>query len=227
MAAPAFGTVGTYLAGFTGTTAAVPVPASVANNDVILVDLYLEVLRTITPPAGFTLLNSAPAATTKQWHYKYWKRATGTDTGTYSFTWTTATYCVGSAMRVTGCITSGSPVDVFDAQINSTFSAVSPAVTVTTTGVDRLLVFSATNYAGGAWTPPTSFTERVDNTAEFTSDTLPQAVAGSSGSVTATCASSDAQTAWLLALLPVSSASALPQRPVMGPSSAVVRASSW
>jgi hypothetical protein len=85
----------------------------------------------------------------------------------------------------------------------------SPAVTVTTTGSDRLLVWSATNWSGGAWTPPTSFTERRDSGDEvMTSADLAQAGAGSSGSITGTCVGNDRRTAFLGALLPVAGSSA-------------------
>lgn len=200
MPAPVFGAVGTALSGTSTTSAAVPVPSGVTAGQIIIVDLYLEANRTITPPAGFTQIGST-TATAIQWHSSYWKRATASDTGTYTFTWTTATYRIGFAHRYTGAIASGNPIDVFNAAFRSTQSNISPAVSVTTTGIDRLLIWTATCYSAAAWTPPSGYTERLDNANEVTLATRTQAAAGSSGSITGT-GPTNMMTARLIALLP-------------------------
>src|SRR4051812_32069845 len=82
---------GAELTGGTRTTSAVPVPAGVASGKVVLVHLYTEISSAITPPTGFTELTFSPTPQTSGPHpltrqRVFWKRATGADTGTYSFT---------------------------------------------------------------------------------------------------------------------------------------------
>lgn len=209
MAAPAFGARGTYLSGSTTTTAAVPVPPGVTSGQVVLVHLYKESTATVTPPAGFTELTPAPTTTGNVIsHHVFWKRATGSDSGTYSFTWTGSAYREAVAERYTGCIASGSPVDAYNGAGRSSSGTVTPAVTVTTTGPDRLLVWSGANFASGTWTPPSAggtWTERYDSGDCLTIATREQATSGSSGSVTGECAASANEAAFLVALLPTAS----------------------
>lgn len=204
MVAPGPGVAGATLAGASGTTAAVAVPAGVTAGQIILVDLYLEASRAVTAPAGFTEIGTV-AATTKTWHHRFWKRATAADSGTYDFTWTTATFRRAVAVRYPGCIATGTPYDVgTGAPVNAARSAAgtaSPAVALTTQGVDRLVVHSATSFAAGTWTQQTGFTERYDS-GEITGAEKSQAAAGATGNVIATSTLSDSQTAWLLALIP-------------------------
>src|SRR6185503_13236354 len=214
MAAPAFGSAGTYYnPGGTGTSAAIPVPASVAANDIIEVHLYIESTATVTPPTGFTEKTpSSPISATgpgAHTHRIFWKRPTGADSGTYSFTWTGAAYREGFALRFTGCVTSGDPYDTGAGAPNSAQasadSTTTPAVSLTTQGADRLLSWAGTNFTGGNWTPPTSFTERADGApGDSSGATLTQATAGATGSITGTCSGSGYRTAWLGALLPTS-----------------------
>ncbi len=201
MAAPAFGAIGTRLAGATSGTAAVPVPAGVTAGQIVYVFLYLEADRAITAPSGFALLGGANQATGNHWTYVYWKRATASDSGTYSFTFT-STFREGVALRVTDAIATGDPNDVFAKAGRSTSGTVTPAVSVTTTGVDRLLIWFGSDFSTGSWTPPSGYTERLDDATEITVATRTQAAAGSSGSVTGTSTGSNQQTAWLVAVLP-------------------------
>jgi hypothetical protein len=213
VAAPAFGAIGTQLQVNPGSTSSVADPPTVAANDIIVVAMFVDAAGVVSAmPSGFAHATGSPITVTGTGAHSQviaWKRATGADTGTYDFTITSAGYVNGAATRYTGCITTGSPWDVTDAQFSTALGTVTPAVTVTTTGSDRLLVWSATNWSGGAWTPPTSFTERRDSGDEvMTSADLVQAGAGSSGSVTGTCVGNDRRTAFLGALLPVAGSSA-------------------
>lgn len=209
MVAPAFGSAGTYLAGVTGgsTTAAFAVPAGVAANDIILVFMYKENTNAITGmPTGFTEITTAPSTTAPQQHHVFWKRATGADTGTYgNFTWTGQVWREGVAIRITGAITSGSPVDVQNTNSSNSSVSPTPVVSVTTTGIDRLMVWSATNFNSGTWTMPTQgggYTIRSANGNDLVVGTVAQAAAGASGSVTGSCSSSAPTTSRLLAILP-------------------------
>lgn len=208
MAAPAYGSAGTYLTSASGqTTANVAVPSSVAADDIIIVFLYKENGNTVTMPSGFTEVGTAPN-TGDQWHHAFWKRATGADSGTYNFSWTGSVWRAATATRYTGCVTSGTPYDTGtgapDTASRASSGTTTPAVSLTTEGADRLLVWSASTFNPGAWTPPSGFTERVDASDMLTVATKAQATAGATGSVTGTCATSDWQTAWLIALQPPS-----------------------
>jgi hypothetical protein len=185
----------------------------VATDDIVVVAMFLDGAATISAmPSGFAHATGSPMTVTGAGAHSQvvaWKRATGADTGTYDFTVASAGYVNAAATRYTGCITTGSPWDATDAQFSTAVDTVTPVVTVTTTGSDRLLVWSATNWSGGAWTPPTSFTERRDSGDEvMTSADLAQAVAGSSGSITGTCVGNDRRTAFLGALLPAGGSAA-------------------
>lgn len=210
MAAPVWQSK-TDLAGASGTTISVPVPASVASGDIIVVGIYAE--STIgTLPTGFTLKTSVTCTTSGQGHtsYIYWKRATGADSGTYAFTQASNVWRTAWAWRVTGCLASGDP---FGATANTADSAAAaaststPAVATLTPSVDNCLVlFSGTCFNPVSYTAPSGFTERTDTGDSITSDSLSQTTATATGSVTATINSSQQGKTGIVAyLLPVSS----------------------
>ena len=199
MVSPAFGAAGTYLSGTVSTSANIAVPAGTAANEVVLAFIYLESSGSITPPAGFSLVDRA--TTSNHDLAVYWKRCTGTDAGTYNFT-IPSTYREASAVRFTGCITSGNPYDVVGkASATSSPGGVTTAVSNTTTVADTLQVFAGTNFNGSPWTPPTGYTERVDASGDLTVATLAQASIGGSGSITATCAVQNAANCVMLIAL--------------------------
>lgn len=229
MAAPAFQTAGT-LSGVAATSALVPVPSGVAANDIIVVWLYKENANAVTPPSGFT--QKASQAATDHSAYLFWKRATGADSGTYSFSWTGSNWREADSLRISGCITTGDPFDTGTGavvtNVNNTAGTASPAVSLTTTDVDRLLVWGATSFAGGAWTPPGTFTERTDISSDTTTATKTLAVAGASGSISGTCAGSGRMTAFLGALIPPAAAAAVAQvQPLVVPSLAATQSWIW
>jgi hypothetical protein len=206
VAAPSFGAIGTHLAG-SGSTAAFAVPSGVVSGSIIIIPMFVDSTATITVyPTGFAEAENSPVPNTGGAQHSLhvvWKRATGNDSGTYSFTFSASTYRAGSAIRYTDCVASGTPFDTpTDSAANTSNSSTSPAVDVTTAGADRLLIWAATNWAGGAWTPPSGFTERMDTGDQInTLAEKTQAAAGNSGSITGTCAGNDKMTAWLGALI--------------------------
>lgn len=204
-----FGAIGTVLAGTEATSAAIAVPAGVTSGQIILVHLYREGTATITAPSGFTEITPRQATTTRiVEHSIWWKRATGADSGTYTFTWTGNIWRSGVAIRYTDCVASGSPVDVHNGAARSSSGTVTPAVSVTTTGIDRLLVWSGMCFNDGTWTMPSGFTGRGPGNQVLGVGDKSQAAAGSSGSLTGSNTDADYQTARVVALLPVASASA-------------------
>jgi hypothetical protein len=208
MAAPAFGTSGTYgqtSGGNPATSIGLAVPASVAADDIIVAMIFLDgaTAQTITAPTGFTEATDSPAQAANHGGRVFWKRATGADSGTYTFSWGTSQYAEGQAHRFTGAITTGDPFDVTVSAVDNAFVSTSPAVSDTTTVADTLLLHVATNWSGGTWTAPSGFTKRMQG--GFNVATLSdkaQAASGATGSVTATCSGTDRMTAWLGALKP-------------------------
>lgn len=208
--APTWGVAGTQLTAGSSTTAAVPVPAGVVAGSVILVWMYVETTQAVTPPAGFAEAPSSPVVVTgasAHDEHVFWKRATAADSGTYSFTIAAGlAWRFAIAARFDGCVTAGSPFDVTTSAIKTTNAdKLSPAVTATSTGADRLFVWSATSFVTNTSTAPATTTERIDVTDQacITVATKPQAVAGSSGSLQGTFNANTASASWLGALLPV------------------------
>lgn len=203
MPLPVFGSAGTYGVG-TSTSVALVVPSGVAVDHVLFVHLSLESsgANTVTPPAGFTELTPTPS-TTRSIHtlHVFWKRATAADSGTYTFTWSTSCYFEGLATRYTGCITTGTPIEEYTSASRSTAATVTPAVSLTSLSIDRLLVFGASNWASGSWTQPTGFTSRGTASVVYVA-TRDWPTASATGDVTATCSASNDENATLLALIP-------------------------
>lgn len=191
-AAPAFGSIGTALTG-TNTTCLVPVPASVATNDIIIVPIFVgDVSTTVTAPDGtWTEVGGSPVSNSVGQSYRlriFWRRATGADSGTYAFTLSGSASRNAFAVRIPGAITTGDPFDVTNSANALEFSgppAPTPAVAVTTTGVNRLLVFISTSWASSTPTVPSGFTSRGTITTPGTMMVADktQASAGASGSI--------------------------------------------
>src|SRR5690242_21640761 len=100
------------LSGASTNGALVPVPAGAAANDVASVGLYIEDTVTVTPPIGFTVkADLRTLATSRGGLIVYWKRLTGADSGTYSFTWTGTPWRAAISGLWSGRTTSGDPFD--------------------------------------------------------------------------------------------------------------------
>jgi hypothetical protein len=210
MAGPAFGTLGTSSGGGSGTTCTIPVPASVAAGDIIVVFIYIETTQAVTPDTGFTQAPDSPVVVTGSHAHDlrvYWKRATAADAGNYTFTIAAGlAWRMGFALRFTGCISYGDPWDVTNSAIKTTTTtAVTPAVSDTTTGPERLWVWAGSYFNGDATcTPPTGFAERADISGGVAVDvaTKDQALQGASGSLVGTFSGNGGTGAWLGALRP-------------------------
>lgn len=174
----------------------------------VVFGLFLDgAAQTVTPPDGtwFEAENS-PQNVTGGSHglHVFWHRATGSESGTYgNFTWGSSTYRSGFATRWDNVVASGTPFDspTGGAQDNAN-STTTPAVSTTSLGPDRQDVFYGTNWSGGTWTAPTSFTKQREGTDQvIVLCTHDHPTAGSTGSTTATCTGSDKRTAWIGALI--------------------------
>ena len=210
MAAPVYVSAGAFYSG-TGTTADIEAPASVAADDIILIPMCIGTAASTPTCSGFTQANDIAVVDGAQAFdlRVFWHRPTGSEAGPYTFSFSEDQFIEAVALRFTGCVTSGDPFDVTNSAIkNTTTDGNTPAVSDTTTDVDRLWVWAA-----GAWNAPPScstvsgFTEIIDHAGTFFSyavDTKTQSTAGSSGSLTAAFSDTSSTAAWLGALKPAS-----------------------
>lgn len=221
------------------TAAAVPVPSGVVAGNTILVVLFLDGASgssiTITPPSGAGTWSEAPSSpqqctSSEKFGLRVFvKTANGSDSGTYDFTLGTSTYREGVALRFTGADTT-TPFNTANGSGAATNSATTPAVSVTTTVIDCLLVWVGMLWTDGTCTPPAGFTEVYDQIASGGgTDTglsvayLAQAATGSSGSLTGTFSKSSGIAAWLGALRPAGGGAPAPARIVNESLTASVR----
>src|SRR3954465_4447787 len=226
MAAPEFAAVGPFLAGATDTFGNVAVPATTASGKVVLIHLYIEATDTITWASGFTECANSPVVVTgakAHNHHVAWKRLTAADSGTYALSWTSSVYREAVATLYSGCATPGTPLEVLGFAANATDTTATAAVSGTTGGPDRLLVWGGTNWNEGAWTAPSGYTKRSGEptAAACACATLAQTTQGATGSITGTCSVASSSSGFLLGLFP--DAVGGPPRPPVVPRGASMR----
>jgi hypothetical protein len=213
VSAPNHGSTGTLLGASTAAPA-FDVPDDVAAGDIIVVAAFIDGTSTDVTgmPADFEHAEGSPLDVAAGGGFGehvlavMWKRATGTDSGTYDFTLSGSTFVYGDAARYEGAVGSGDPWDATDADESGVSSvSTAPAVSVATLGPDRLLIYVATDHNGdsGTWSPPAGFTQRAGgtNTTNVEISDLVQAAAGSSGGVSATHTVAGFMGAWIGALI--------------------------
>lgn len=188
----------TSIAPGSGTSAAPAVPTGAAVGDVAVVGLYMESAAAVTPPAGFTQkADLQTSATARGRLVVFWKRLTAADTGTYTFTWTGATWRGAVCGLWSGRIATGDPFDGTVGTAESTTSVSTLNVSTSPSASNGDAVGMWTNFNGGAtWTAPASYTERQD-TNVITLDSRDAVASGSTGNVTATSTVSDFMKAFL------------------------------
>lgn len=183
------------------------VPSGAATDDVMVVILtrWNPINPAVTAPAGFTefgtqIVNGDAKMNT------YWKRLTGADAGTYTFSWGSDMWSHVHCFCMTGVKTTGDPIGSNYASWTGTAGTFGS--TQVTTAFVPGLVWSGYNDSAGTHTPPTNFTEVID----FDSGTGAYYLPGSSGTQTAsgaTASSSSNAIAVLVALEPEPSVIAL------------------
>lgn len=204
MAAPSWVSKGADFSN-TSATPSFAVPAGTAANLVVIVSFFANVNTTTVTvvPSGFTVVPGSPVIGGSNVLFKYWKRLTGADVGTYDFTLSSSQFVEGAAELYDNVYMSGSP---FDAGPGSAFDDVNglstPAISTTTLGSDRANIHTATAWSGGVWTPNAGYTKRLQPPVGLvTASDKIQAVAGPTGSVVATVTVSDKRIAHLIALI--------------------------
>jgi hypothetical protein len=205
MSPPSWEAKGAYVSTSTATPS-FPVPAGAVSNKIAIVSFFLDLLATTVTaiPSGFSVVPGTPVDASNHHLIKYWKRLSGVDSGTYDFVLSGSAFVEGAAELFNTCITTGSPFDTSPgAAIDNTAGNASPPVVTSSLGPDRLILHSATCWAGGVWTPQQiGYTKRLQPPVGLiTSSDKVQAVQGSTGSITSTSTNSDKRTAHLIALI--------------------------
>jgi hypothetical protein len=218
--APSLRALGAVSSGST-LTPSFAAPAGAVADDVIVIAAFVDDARTTVSavPTGFLAAPNAPqrngsSGSPEHVLIVYYGRFSDVGAGPWGFTLTSGAtpFVEGRAAAIQDCVTSGSPWDATDgATSGATSGTVAPLVSATSSGADGYAFYAATDWASGAWTPATGFTEQWDaNTRIITFDdkslTTAQTV-----SPQATCASSSLMNAWVGILLPIPSTPATPK----------------
>lgn len=173
-------------------------PAGLANDDILIALVFTGKTGTptvATPPAGFTAIGTFTGvadgggfeARTLAW----WKRA-ASESGSYTFTHVAAS-SQGLMLAYSGCITSGSPIDV--ASQNTGTGTTTTGTGVTTTAANAMVLALNHDWEGtGTLSPPSGMTERFDGLL-YAAEVI-QASAGATGNKVQTNANTSGGYPW-------------------------------
>lgn len=211
-APPSLRALGTPV-GTTTNTPSFAAPAGAQASDVILVPFFADDgRRTISSvPTNFTLAsdlpqtNDASAGPTSHSLYVYWGRYSDVGAGPYSFTLSgTSAFVAGRTAAIQNCVATGNPFEAADGASSGNASVTTaPAVSATSTDVNRYAFYAATNWTSGAWTPASGYAEQWDaNDRVLTLDDLLLPTAATT-SPQAVCAASARSNAWVGLMLPL------------------------
>ncbi len=154
----------------TKTNVTVNRPVGVQADDIIMLHYYIEDSNpTITAPDASWTEISYPVGTSGRLvdatsgqvtvQRAWWKRATASEPTSYTFTHSSA-ITEGGIMAFSGAINTGSPFEILNSAVQSAKTAQPPAISGTTGGENRLLIYVVGHYYFGNDTQgPTNFTE--------------------------------------------------------------------
>ncbi len=197
-----------------GGTLDLPVPPGVSAGDVLIAQVAYNAVAgsTITPVAGWNVIDVEENLTHPIMQGLYWRVATASEPAQYSFTLTSGKADTASgAIAAYSGVDTGNPIDDFAGQSNGTSTNLAaPSITTTVAGTTLIGFFA--NRSNGVISPPATMTERWDvgsdaavgdigeTRAEAADELL--AAAGTTGTRTATTAASDGSVGHLVALTP-------------------------
>jgi outer membrane protein assembly factor BamB len=190
------------------------VPSGTAKGDVMIAAIAVRPYTvTITPPAGFTLVDRQSNANGSTNALAVYVRvASSSEPASYTWSLSSNTGSAGGIMSFAG-VDNASPIDVNAGALRTTSGLTFAAPSVTTTTADDMIVTAHEYSSSDRWTPPTGMTEAFDVASLAVPDALGiaivgsyklQAAVGATGTLTATAASnSDTGAMQTLALRPV------------------------
>jgi hypothetical protein len=201
----------TGLAGTTGTTAPITVPAGGLSGDIGVVVLYIETTAAVTVPDG-TWSEDTPALIANEGAgsgrmRRFYSRSPALS-GTWTFSWTGSAYRSGAAALISGRTGTGSPfgtATTVEAAGTSGFTLAA----VTAAAGDDLLVLATLNSTKTLTNTGGTVTSRQDND-EVYIGTIDALSAGSTGSKSWTSSASGDVHAWMAPVLLSTGAAAYP-----------------
>jgi hypothetical protein len=146
----------------TGSSGVAAYPAGIQANDIAII--YVHALAssgslTFNVPSGWTQIDQQQVAVANRAHAAFWKRLTGSETGSVTVT-TNIGATVTAGMTVwRGCLSSGSPVEGSNHAQQTVTTAVIGAPTRTIASPDRTLVHCYASVDGApTFTPGSEYT---------------------------------------------------------------------
>jgi hypothetical protein len=200
MAITEIGVSGTTGYSSSGTSVSLAKPAGTEANDILLVRLGVVHTPTITTPAGWTKIAQteigSPADQVEAW---YWLRYSSG--GPWTFEWSSSQEYSISCVAYRGCETSASPIDVFLVEKGVVSGKTVSHPGLTTTHAEELLVLTCSNEVGFFWSAiGGSWSSRSSTLQELWED-KPAAIAGATGSVSASMTTESAAAGWSMMML--------------------------
>lgn len=181
----------------------VNVPASTANNDLLIAEIWQEAAGAAAPTcAGWTQRFSIAGGSTALYLFT---RIASSEPANYTFTSSNATAISGWIHRVTGAVTAGNPFNAIGSGDTASGTTSITASAITTTVANTLLMcfvgkfdgsLAVSSYQSG-WTG-VSFTGNSTMVCSY----IAQAAAGSTGTATTTFVSNDEFTGVIAAIAP-------------------------
>ena len=147
-----------------GGTLDLPAPGGVSIGDLLIAQIAYNAngAATITPPAGWNVIDVVSHPTKGIMQGLYWREATGSEPSQYSFTLSSGGSDTASgAIGAYSGVDMANPIDAFGGQTNGTSTSV-VAPSITTTVADATLIGFFAVRDDGAITPPGGMTERWD-----------------------------------------------------------------
>lgn len=216
MAAPTIAAVGTFQGGndALGSTVSLGKPSGVVNGSLLLALYSVEHSASgtlLAAPSGWTKAPDSDGAfqavSQGTAAYAFYKIVTdaGSEPSTYAMPVESARWRRGAILRIAGHDPSN-PFDGGDGAVSANSSSV-PSTSVTTAGVDRLVLWHAVSYNLSSWpTMPTSFAEVAEYaSASTTVSTLAQRTVATASTITTGAIATGVSTGkagWLGAIRP-------------------------
>lgn len=238
MVAPSLRSLGTVLASSTGTPT-FSAPAGAAASDLIICAWNQDDGRTSvsgTLPTGFVQATGSPQrndgtlGSPSHSLNVYVGYFSAVGAGPYAFTvvpgiGSATPFCEGrtAAIQDAGTIWEGTPSGATNGNTNTN---ITPLVSSTSAQNDCYAFFIATNWAGGAWTPPTGYTEQWDANDRIITFADLNMPTPATTSPQATCASSNRENAWVGIIPPVAAAGVSPSTIIVA-TTALIRSATW
>jgi Bacterial Ig domain len=190
----------------TATTLTIAAPAGVTPGHVLLAAVHVRGQPAITPPSGWVLVRQEQNGSNMR-AAVYYKVATGSEPGSYTWTFASSQAAAGGITAWSGVSTT-TPIDAHGGQVNASSNTIT-APSITTTTANTMLVGFFGIGPATMLTPPAGMTERWDvastqGSFKATSGAASalQAAAGATGTRSATSGATSTNIGQLVALRP-------------------------